>query len=117
MKTPTKTQTIERETADEWAGWFRALGDPTRVLILHLLANADAPLTVGEITEALDVGQSTISHHLAKLADVRFVLVDQVGTSTLWRINSNCLECFPSAVEVVMGRIPVEFTNAMECTT
>ena len=62
---------VTRETAVEWAGWFQALGDPTRVLILHLLATAEAPMTVGEITAELDVGQSTISHHLAKLADVR----------------------------------------------
>lgn len=117
MNTSPTTQSIKRETAVEWAGWFRALGDPTRVLILHLLANADEPMTVGDITNALDVGQSTISHHLAKLADVRFVLVEQVATSSLWRINSSCLALFPSAVEVVMGRIPVEFTNAMECTT
>ncbi|OSC40539.1 transcriptional regulator [Mycobacterium decipiens] len=107
---------IDRPTAERWASWFRALGDPTRVLILHQLANATAPMTVGELTQRLDVGQSTISHHLAKLADVRFVLVDQRGTSSLWRINTNCLACFPSAVDVVMGRIPVEFVSEQECT-
>lgn len=107
---------IRRETAEEWASWFRALGDPTRVLLLQLLANAEGPLTVGEITDRLDVVQSTVSHHLAKLAEVRFVLVDHVATSSLWRINTSCLACFPSAVDVVMGRIPVEFTNAMECS-
>ncbi len=71
-------------------------------------------MTVGEITSALDVGQSTISHHLAKLAEVRFVLVDHVATSSLWRVNSACLECFPTAAEMVMGRVPIEFTRAME---
>lgn len=106
---------IDRATAQEWASWFRALGDPTRVLILHQLANAKAPLTVGELTQRLDVGQSTISHHLAKLAEVRFVLVDQRGTSSLWRINTKCLACFPSAVDVVMGRVPAEFISEMEC--
>lgn len=109
-------RTIDRTQADEWASWFRALGDPSRVLILHLLANADRPLTVGEITSSLDVGQSTISHHLAKLAEVGFVLVEQQGTSSLWRINRACLSCFPSAVDVVMGRIPTEFTEALEST-
>ena len=108
---------LDRSTATEWASWFRALGDPTRVLILHLLAVKDRPLTVGEITDALDVGQSTVSHHLAKLAEVRFVIVDHVATSSLWRVNTNCLECFPSAAEMVMGRVPDEFTEAMEGTT
>jgi len=107
---------IERSTAEEWATWFRALGDPTRVLILHLLSIETTPLSVGEITDRLDVGQSTISHHLAKLAEVGFVLADQIGTSSLWRINTRCIDCFPSAVDVVMGRIPSEFTQAMEAT-
>lgn len=113
MKTEYATA-IDRPTATEWATWFAALGDPTRVLILHLLSTAAAPLTVAEITDALDVGQSTVSHHLAKLADVRFVLVERVGTSSHWRINEACLDCFPSAAEVVMGRINPEFRDAME---
>lgn len=108
------TESLDRATADEWASWFRALGDPTRVMILHTLANAEGPMMVGEITRRLDVGQSTVSHHLAKLEEVGFVFVDQRGTSTLWRINENCLSCFPSAADVVMGRIPIEFTNALE---
>lgn len=114
MKTRTTTgAALDRTTASEWASWFRALGDPSRVLILHLLATSEAPLTVGEITARLDVGQSTISHHLARLSDVGFVLVDRVGTSTLWRVNTDCLRCFPPAVDVVMGRIPPAFTDAI----
>ncbi len=100
--------------AAEWAGWFRAIGDPTRVLILHLLSSEGRPLSVSEITDALDVGQSTISHHLAKLADVGFVTVERVANSSLWRVNTACLAAFPSAAEMVMGRIPTEFTTAME---
>ena len=67
-----------------------------------------------KITERLDVGQSTTSHHLAKLAEVGFVHVERIGTSSHWRVNERCLSCFPSAAEVVMGRIAAEFTDAME---
>ncbi|MCP3856309.1 MAG: winged helix-turn-helix transcriptional regulator [Actinomycetia bacterium] len=105
---------LGRAQAAEWASWFAALGDPTRVLILHALATTSEPLTVGEITDRLDVGQSTVSHHLAKLADVRFVLVDHVGTASFWRVNTACLDCFPSAAELVMGRIPTDFTDSLE---
>ena len=97
---------LDRATAGEWAGGFRALGDPTRVLLLQLLATADEPMSVGELTERLDVGQSTVSHHLAKLAEVRFVLVEHIGTSSRWRVNHACIDCFPSAAEVVMGKTP-----------
>jgi predicted transcriptional regulator len=107
---------LDRSTATEWAGWFRAIGDPTRVLILHLLSSEGRPMTVGEITDALDVGQSTISHHLAKLGDVGFVFVDHVATSSLWQVNTACIAAFPSAAEMVMGKIPTEFTQALENT-
>ena len=97
---------VSREDAVEWASWFRSLGDPTRVLILNLLATEARPMTVGEIVERVDVGQSTVSHHLKILGDVRFILVERVGTTSLWRINEACLDCFPTAAELVMGLLP-----------
>jgi len=117
MNAQSATDAITRELASEWAKWFGALSDPTRVLILNLLSTEGRPLTVGEITDALDVGQSTISHHLAKLADVHFVHVEQRSTSSYWTVNAACLAAFPSAAEMVMGRIPIDFTKAMECST
>ncbi len=105
---------LDRDRASRWATWFRAIGDPTRILILHLLATEGRPLTVGEITDALDVGQSTISHHLAKLADVGFVLVEHIANSSRWRVNTPCLAAFPTAAEMIMGKIPTDFTQALE---
>jgi DNA-binding transcriptional ArsR family regulator len=108
---------IDRQNAATWATWFRALGDPTRIVILNLLATARSPMTVAEIVEAVDVGQSTVSHHLKILGDVRFVLVEREGTSSLWRINENCLGCFPTAAELVMGRAPTAAQwETMTCT-
>lgn len=98
---------ISREQATTWAEWFKALADPTRILILHLLATAGRPMAVGEIVEAMDVGQSTVSHHLQILGDTCFVHVERTGTTSRWRINERCLTCFPSAAEVVMGRLPM----------
>ena len=72
---------LERGTAARYASWFRALADPTRVQIVSLLAVSDGPLTVGAITDAVDVGQSTVSAHLKVLAGVGFVLAERRGTS------------------------------------
>jgi DNA-binding transcriptional ArsR family regulator len=94
---------VDRDTAAVWASWFRALGDPSRILVLNLLAAKAEPMSVGEIVEALDIGQSTISHHLKQLAEVGFVLVEERGTSNFYRVNDLCLECFPTAAELVMG--------------
>lgn len=97
---------LDRQTAETWARWFRCLGDPSRLTLLHLLADARRPMTVGEIVERVAIGQSTVSHHLRLLAEVGFVLVDRRGTESHYRINDLCLECFPSAADVVMGNLP-----------
>ena len=106
---------VTRSDAETWATWFRALGDPTRLLILNLLATKGRSMTVGEITEQLDVGQSTVSHHLSILAELRFVLVERAGTASFWRVNERCLECFPNAAGLVLGKVPADFLTAMEC--
>ena len=74
---------ISRDDAATWAGWFRAIGDPTRILILHLLATESRPMNVGEIVDALDVGQPTVSHHLQILGETCFVHVERVGNIEL----------------------------------
>lgn len=97
---------LDRPSAEVYASWFRCLADPTRILILNLLACRRAPLSVGEIVAAVDVAQSTVSHHLRILVEVGFALVEERGTSRLYRINERCLACFPSAAELVMGELP-----------
>jgi predicted transcriptional regulator len=97
-------QALDRATAAEFAGWFKALADPTRIQIVSLLARCGQPMNVGEIVAAVDVGQSTVSAHLKVLADVRFVLPDHRGTATYYRINDACVECFPTAADIVMGK-------------
>jgi DNA-binding transcriptional ArsR family regulator len=96
---------VARDRAEMFAGWFRCLADPTRIQILSLLASERREMTVGEIVAAMDVGQSTVSEHLRRLAETCFVHVQHRGTSSLFRINESCIECFPSAAELVMGRV------------
>ena len=98
------TGPLERTTAAQYASWFRALADATRVQIVSLLARRGEPMTVGAITAELEVGQSTVSEHLRILAGVRFVLADRQGTAVYYRINEACVRCFPSAADIVMGR-------------
>src|SRR5579864_3915123 len=101
-------QPLDRPTAAEYATWFKALADATRIQIVSLLARRGTPMNVGEIVAAVDVGQSTVSAHLKILADVRFVLADPRGTATYYRINDACVDCFPTAADIVMGKpVPV----------
>jgi DNA-binding transcriptional ArsR family regulator len=97
-------QPLDRQVAETYAAWFKALADGTRVQLVSLLARSGKPLTVKEIAAALPVGQSTVSEHLRQLAAVGFVRAEERGTSRLYRINSNCVACFPTAADLVMGK-------------
>lgn len=89
--------------ADDYASWFRCLADGTRLRVLHVVASAPEPVTVGEIVEQLDKSQSTISRHLKVLADERFVLMEPDGVRTLVRANPDCMTALPAAAAAVMG--------------
>src|SRR4029450_8253190 len=95
---------LDRSVAEEYASWFRALADPTRVQLVERLARTGNPMSVGELVREMGLAQSTVSQHLKILADVRFVMVESVGNARHYRINETCVQCFPSAADVVMGR-------------
>jgi ArsR family transcriptional regulator, arsenate/arsenite/antimonite-responsive transcriptional repressor len=73
--------------ADELAATYKALGDPTRVQILHILATASEPVCVCDFTAAFDIGQPTISHHLATLREAGFVTSFKRGIWAFYRLN------------------------------
>jgi ArsR family transcriptional regulator, arsenate/arsenite/antimonite-responsive transcriptional repressor len=105
-------QPLGRDTADTYAAWFKALADGTRVQIVSLLARSGKPLTVKEIVAAVPVSQSTVSAHLRQLAAVGFVLAEERGTSRLYRLNQACVDSFPTAADLVMGKpSPVLFED------
>ncbi|SDZ30221.1 L-amino acid N-acyltransferase YncA [Amycolatopsis xylanica] len=103
---------LDRESAQTYAGWFRALADPTRVQILNLLAAAGAPMTVGRIVEQVEVGQSTVSAHLKILTEAGFVLAEPQGTARLYQVNQRCVADFPSAADAVMRRSAPRAANS-----
>lgn len=94
---------LTQNEADEYASWFRCLADGTRLRVLHVVASADRPITVGEIVDRLDKSQSTISRHLSVLAKERFVLMESEGVRTFVRVNPECMSALPTAAAAVMG--------------
>lgn len=97
------TQTLSRDTAEEYAEWFRTLADATRVQLLAWLARQDGPVPVRDIVEAFPLSQSTVSHHLAALARTCFVVAERQGTSTLYAVNPACLSALPAAADEIMA--------------
>ena len=95
---------LDRSVAVEYASWFRALSDPSRVQLVEYLARGGRAMSVGELVSAIGLAQSTVSQHLKILAEARFVLIEAVGNARHYRINEACIGCFPSAVDLVMGK-------------
>ena len=91
------------DEAEEFASWFHCLADPTRVRILHYVAGKSEPITVGEIVEAVDRSQSTVSKHLQVLAADRFVFLETEGVRTLVTANEACMTALPEAAAAIMG--------------
>jgi L-amino acid N-acyltransferase YncA len=96
---------IAPHDASTYAEWFACLAEPTRVRLLHAVAIASKPVTVGELTEQLGISQSTCSHHLRKLSEVGFVSLRKQGTTTLVSVNPSCCTGLPHAADVVMGML------------
>jgi ArsR family transcriptional regulator len=72
--------------AEELADLHRAIGDPTRVQMLHILKAATSPVCVCDFTAAFDIGQPTVSHHLAKLRDAGLVVSHRRGIWTFYEL-------------------------------
>lgn len=62
----------------------QALADPKRIVILYLLA--EGPQNVGDIAEALDSPQSTVSRHLKVLRDRSLVTTERDGSTVVYSL-------------------------------
>ncbi|MGB0370974.1 MAG: ArsR/SmtB family transcription factor [Opitutales bacterium] len=76
---------------------LKLLADATRLRILHLLKVEE--LSVAEIQEVLDMGQSRISSHLAHLKQGDLVTDRRDGKKTFYRLNSKLPEAWNQIVD------------------
>lgn len=83
-----------RAWLDGYAAAFKALGDPTRLEMIDLLARADGPLCVCDIEARFDLSQPTISHHLRLLRKAGLVEAERRGTWMHYRLAPTCLQRF-----------------------
>lgn len=89
--------------AGEYAAWFKAISDPTRIRILNMLALNSEPVCVCDITDQFPLNQPTISHHLKVLRDTCFVTAERRGKYMYYGINRPCLDAFPDAARRIMA--------------
>jgi biotin operon repressor len=68
---------------------FKALANESRLRILGILA--EGPCSVNALAENLDLKESTVSHHLARLKRVGLVGMDVHGNTHLYHLRKNHL--------------------------
>ncbi|KMK94858.1 ArsR/SmtB family transcription factor [Rossellomorea marisflavi] len=78
---------IDEETLFMVTQTFKALSEPTRVRILHLLAQKEH--SVNEIAEKLSLLQTTVSHQLRFLKNLRLVKYRRQGTTLFYSADDN----------------------------
>lgn len=76
---------------------YHALGEPTRVRILRLLAHHEE-LSCGEMTKELGINCSTLSHHLALLHGAGLVGRQTRGQFRIYSLNRSTLDAYAPAV-------------------
>ncbi|WP_329539368.1 metalloregulator ArsR/SmtB family transcription factor [Streptomyces sp. NBC_01358] len=97
---------LGRATAEDYARWFQALADPTRILIVRFVSRQERPVPAGVIVDHLKLSQSTVSHHLKILRQARFLTTARAGTSILYSLNDHCLTQLPEGLLTGNGPYP-----------
>ena len=94
---PITREAMTQENAIGLASSLRALADPARLRILSMIAaHADAEACVCDLTESLDLGQPTVSHHLKILVDAGYLTRSKRGTWAYYKL-------LPGALDSVAG--------------
>lgn len=78
---------LDAEAAQSVAATLRALANPNRLRILATLQAG--PATVSDLTVALDIEQSALSHQLRLLRDQGFVATERHGRHIEYRLYDN----------------------------
>ena len=85
--------TVDAERAETLARVFKALGDPTRVRLISLIAaHEGAEACVCDLTAPVGLSQPTVSHHLKILTDAGFLSRSKRGTWAFYRLVPGALD-------------------------
>ncbi len=79
------------EDAERLAATFKALADPTRVAIVSRLACGE-DCCVCDLTDAFELSQPTVSHHLRVLRDAGLIEAERRGTWAYYRLVPEAIE-------------------------
>ena len=94
---------------------FRALGDPTRVRLLDLLAERCRACSVSELADCLDVDLSVVSRHLALLRAAGVLRATKTGRNVFYEIQFQALAETLRGIADTLERARDDFAGSDSC--
>src|SRR5690606_35842157 len=90
---------LEVEQAERLARMFKALGDPTRVRLLSMIAaQPEREACICDLVEPVGLSQPTVSHHMKQLVDAGIVVREQRGRWAFHRLVEDTLTALSGAL-------------------
>jgi hypothetical protein len=88
-------------------GMLKALADESRLSLLQRLNEREC--SVGELAELIELGEPTVSHHLARLREAGLVTLRMAGNQRFYRTNPTGLARFKRmAVHIESMPAPIQ---------
>src|ERR1700689_2333881 len=89
---PLSAQPLTMEQAQQVAPLLKALADPVRLRLMSLVASHEGgEACICDLTEAFDLSQPTISHHMKVLHDAGLVDRDKRGVWVYYQVRPYAL--------------------------
>ena len=90
---------LEVEAAEQLAKMFKALGDPTRVRLLSLIAaQPEHEACICDLVDPVGLSQPTVSHHMKQLVDAGLVVRVQRGRWAFYSLVDETLASLSAAL-------------------
>ncbi|WP_109507767.1 ArsR/SmtB family transcription factor [Nocardioides speluncae] len=97
--TPLVTTLLPEPEAQILSERFAALGDPVRLRLVSLLANAEGgAICVCDLTAPVNRSQGTVSHHLKVLSKAGLVTSEKRGRNMWYSVAPSALEALRAAL-------------------
>lgn len=91
---------LDLDSAERLARTFKALGDPTRVRLLSLIAaGAGGEACICDLTAPVGLSQPTVSHHMKLLTDAGLVTREQRGKWAYYTVVQATLAALSQALQ------------------
>jgi len=90
---PLTRDAMTQPQADDLAKSLKAIADPARLRLISIIAASEGQeACVCDLTEPLNIGQPTVSHHLKVLTEAGFVTRSKRGTWAYYKLVPGALD-------------------------